>query len=186
MLYFNFFIGVFIVICYLAIIYLANKNTYFIFIDKILHFIFSIYISLLIKIMIFPIPINKKIIASDIKNNFGLKHNYIPLINIFKNINDSVSNIVVYNMIIGNFLPFIPIGFIICIFVKNRWNKPKIFKIGFVISASKELLQLIISFLIGYNYKGFDIDSIILSFIGYLIGFMLCSLFATEVQNQWN
>lgn len=173
MIYYNLFIGILIVLCYLIIVSIINKNRNFTTFDKLIHIVLSIYISFLVKFMIFPIPINEKL--------YGLSNNYIPLVNIFKNINESLYT-VLYNMVLGNLITFIPIGFFIAFLIKDNISLKKILTIGFIISASKETLQLLISIIIQYNYKSFDIDCILLSFIGYFIGYAFYNLFVLLIR----
>jgi glycopeptide antibiotics resistance protein len=52
--------------------------------------------------------------------------------------------------------------------------KPKaIIVIGFFVSLSIEILQAILGFIIGYNYRAFDVNDLILNTVGTIIGLII-------------
>lgn len=180
MIYYNILIACFIAISYLLLVYFFNKTKKVTTIQKLIHLITSIYISFLVKIMIFPIEIRN--------HSFGLSNNFIPLLAIFKNISDKsyskiYLSIVFPNMILGNLIPFIPIGVLFPILIKNSIDKKKLFFITLLVSGSKEIIQLVISTAIGFNYKSFDINSILLSIIGFSIGYAFSQFFVKKMAD---
>lgn len=72
-------------------------------------------------------------------------------------------------MIVGNFLMFIPMGIMLPLVFKNI-NKKNIFVIAILITLSIEILQPIVG-------RSFDIDDIIMNFIGIIIGYLAVTIF---------
>lgn len=72
-------------------------------------------------------------------------------------------------MIVGNFLMFIPMGIMLPLVFKNI-NKKNIFFIAILITLSIEILQPIVG-------RSFDIDDIIMNFIGSIIGYLAVTIF---------
>lgn len=48
---------------------------------------------------------------------------------------------------------------------------------GFGISLTIELIQFVCGLFIGYNYRSFDVDDLILNTLGTIIGLLLYKLF---------
>lgn len=72
-------------------------------------------------------------------------------------------------MIVGNFLMFIPMGIMLPLVFKNI-NKKNIFVIAILITLLIEILQPIVG-------RSFDIDDIIMNFIGSIIGYLAVTIF---------
>ena len=72
-------------------------------------------------------------------------------------------------MLIGNMLMFIPMGIMLPLVLKNI-NKKNIFVIAILIILSIEILQPIVG-------RSFDIDDIIMNFIGSIIGYLAVTIF---------
>lgn len=72
-------------------------------------------------------------------------------------------------MIVGNFLIFIPMGIMLPLVFKNI-NKKNIFVIAILITLLIEILQPIVG-------RSFDIDDIIMNFIGSIIGYLAVTIF---------
>ena len=75
----------------------------------------------------------------------------------------------VRDMLIGNMLMFIPMGIMLPLVFKNI-NKKNIFVIAILITLSIEILQPIVG-------RSFDIDDIIMNFIGSIIGYLAVTIF---------
>ena len=73
------------------------------------------------------------------------------------------------DMLIGNMLMFIPMGIMLPLVFKNI-NKKNIFVIAILITLSIEILQPIVG-------RSFDIDDIIMNFIGSIIGYLAVTIF---------
>lgn len=89
-------------------------------------FFFTIYISSLISVTIFPFPIQKFLIETMIEDNLGLKNNFIP----FKIFNDAMNMdslsfgvSIILKQVVGNTILFLPMGFVLPIIFFNMQTK---------------------------------------------------------------
>lgn len=71
-------------------------------------------------------------------------------------------------MIVGNFLMFIPMGILLSLCLENV-NKKNIFKYAVLIPLAIEVLQLVVG-------RSFDIDDLVMNFLGIVIGYYLVKL----------
>lgn len=174
---FLYIISIPIYIFFLIYLIWGKVNIKNIFINSLFYF----YIVSLLAVTIFPIPIQ------------GLKeiwlygwgtNNFIPFSSILDILfNDNLGTTIKIKQIIGNIVLFIPMGF----FIPLIWKSINIFKksllIGVFLSLGIEILQYIISLLLGFNYKVTDLDDVLLNTIGFIIGFFLYNLFKKSFKN---
>src|SRR5665647_2924261 len=158
-------------------------TSYIIFINKnisrirySIYLCLAIYLSAVIAVTIFPIPIDKRFIESTIATGYNTgRYNLIP----FKTIIGMASNsirITALKNIGGNILLLMPLGFGVPL-IWNKYNHiKKSIVIGLLRTVSIELIQLLVSTLIGYQYRSFDVDDIILNLIGFIMGFIVYKL----------
>lgn len=130
--------------------------------------IFTIYILMLLIFVVFKFNGDVYSVIDTIRTNKdrGVGVNLIPFSTIgayISDINDSVSII----NILGNIIPFIPMGFIIPMAFPSQRNVFKTIISSLLLIFSIEILQII--FYVG----SFDIDDIILNLLSCFIGFML-------------
>ncbi|MGE7951192.1 VanZ family protein [Lysinibacillus xylanilyticus] len=130
--------------------------------------IFTIYILMLLIFVVFKFNGDVYSVINTIQTNKdrGVGVNLIPFSTIeayISDINDSVS---IMN-ILGNIIPFIPMGFIIPMAFPSQRNVFKTITSSLLLIFSIEILQIIL-FL-----GSFDIDDIILNLLSCFIGFML-------------
>ncbi|CAM4130988.1 hypothetical protein BAQ46_05855 [Bacillus paranthracis] len=186
------------VICYLIVrgILIGIKNKkHVIWWKEIISFLFLVYICMVVAVTLFPLPIG---FPSNIEN-LNRSVNIIPFASIIKDINQIGSAydgdaLFMIGLIIrnvgGNILLLMPLGFLAPIL----WDKYKKFKntilLGFSISTSIELLQLIQSLFSGVG-RVTDIDDVICNVIGYILGYfiykitiMLAAKFNIQVFNE--
>lgn len=71
-------------------------------------------------------------------------------------------------MIVGNFLMFIPMGILLSLCFENV-NKKNIFKYAVLIPLAIEVLQLVVG-------RSFDIDDLLMNFLGIVIGYFIVEL----------
>ena len=71
-------------------------------------------------------------------------------------------------MIVGNFLMFIPMGILLSLYFENV-NKKNIFKYAVLIPLAIEVLQLVVG-------RSFDIDDLVMNFLGIVIGYFIVEL----------
>lgn len=136
-----------VITCSLRITYLIKYKDKFIFHKELFNLIFILYIMCLFEVVTFQ----------DI--NFGTS-NFIPFKEIFRY--DIGSRLFVKN-IIGNVLLFLPYGYFVSYYLKNKKILPTTF-LTLLISITIEIVQLNIG-------RTFDIDDIILNTIGGILGY---------------
>lgn len=133
--------------------------------------LFGIYTASLVSLTLFPFPFQKFLIQVMVEDKLGLQHNFIP----FKGIKDAFDFgylSIGLKQIGGNVLLFIPIGFgLPILFSQIKYNK--IIFIGLAISLTIELVQAIAGYFIGYNYRAFDVDDLIINTLGTFLGLFL-------------
>ncbi|CCZ56678.1 vanZ like family [Clostridium sp. CAG:762] len=142
---------------------------------EILYLIFICYIVGLFNLVLVPINF-WNIIWYNIFYNFNenpfagifdFSYNFIPTIYkiiIGEYTLDSWGKV----MIVGNFLMFIPMGILLSLCLENV-NKKNIFKYAVLIPLAIEVLQLVVG-------RSFDIDDLVMNFLGIVIGYYLVKL----------
>ncbi|MCK2019813.1 VanZ family protein [Peribacillus frigoritolerans] len=147
---------------------------------------FTIYISNLISVTIFPFPVQKFLIETMIEDNLGLKNNFIP----FKIFNDAMNMdslsfglSIILKQVVGNTILFLPMGFVLPIIFSNMQTKKIIF-IGFLTSLSIEIFQGLAGLWIGYNYRAADIDDLIFNMLGTAFGLLIWKLLYKVFKNN--
>ncbi|MGE7879766.1 VanZ family protein [Peribacillus muralis] len=148
---------------------------------------FTIYISSLISVTIFPFPIQKFLIETMIEDQLGLKHNFIP----FKIFYDAMSFgslsfglTILLKQVVGNIILFLPMGFVLPMIFTNIQTIRKVIFSGFLASLSIELFQALAGLWIGYNYRASDIDDLIFNVLGTVIGFLIWKLLYKVFKNN--
>ena len=155
----------------------------------IIDIIFFIYLLCVLNITIFPIPFQKSFIDSYL-NTLGsdprFKYNLIP----FMTVVDSFKNAFTYNTYLlelknigGNLILLTPLGIYVH-FIKRNLEMKNILILGFATAMVIELIQLSISLLLGYSYRSFDVDDLILNTIGFIIGYKSFTLIKNEITKN--
>ncbi|RWS45289.1 VanZ family protein [Bacillus mycoides] len=182
-------------ICYLIVrgilIGLKNKK-HVIWWEEIISFLFVVYICMVVAVTLFPLPIG---FPSRIEN-LNRSVNIMPLASVIKDINQIGSAydgdvLFMLGLIIrnvgGNILLLMPLGFLApIIWVKYKKIK-NIILLGFAISVSIELLQLIESLFSGVG-RITDIDDVICNVLGSIFGYFIYKIFlkmATKFNIRW-
>lgn len=142
---------------------------------EILYLIFICYIVGLFNLVLVPINF-WNIIWYNIFYNFNenpfagifdFSYNFIPTI--YKIIiGEYTPDSWVKAMIAGNFLMFIPMGILLSLCFENV-NKKNIFKYAVLIPLAIEVLQLVVG-------RSFDIDDLVMNFLGIVIGYFIVEL----------
>lgn len=137
-----------------------------------------VYIILLVKVTLFPIPIYKldlEILQSDNPNGMG--NNFIPLHSIVHTINSGVPLKIKMFQLLGNLILLSPFLAYLGLFREKMRKLLNILFVSTIVSLSIEALQFLIGHIVGYNYRSIDIDDVLLNIVGGLIGFVLCQMF---------
>lgn len=125
----------------------------------------AVYISALIELLLFPIPIHPSEFA-EARTFSDPVMNMLPLFNII----DSPFHIVVRNLV-GNMILFVPLGFFVSFFGSEAKSTQKSILIIATIAFSIEAIQYIGSFIIlQMNWKIADIDDVIMNILGGILG----------------
>jgi glycopeptide antibiotics resistance protein len=153
---------------------------------SVMHFfywiIFSVYVASLVVYTLFPFPYQKELIEIMIEDNLGVHHNFIP----FKAFVDAInmgSLTIAVKQIGGNILLFMPLGFALPILFPAI-KKGKVILTGFLVSLTIELVQAIAGMFLGYNYRSFDVDDLMMNTLGTVIGLLIFNLLARFSQNS--
>ncbi len=142
---------------------------------------FGLYIIALIGVILFPLRIGFGGHAMT-RNNMAI--NYIPFRSIAYDVGQigtgsfSVGfqiKLLIMN-VLGNFILLIPIGFLTPILWKKVNSLKSIVIVGFVVSLSIELLQLLENFFNIGHFRVVDIDDLILNVLGAIFGYMTYKL----------
>lgn len=153
-------IGLFVFFIYLIyFIIVFKKKSFF---KHIVEGTFLIYICSVISLTLFPIPFSKGTVEIE-KQVSMLEHNF----QLFNFLNNPLAFTV-----IGNVLLLMPLGFYILLF--NKKIKAGYYLISvFLFSTVIELTQLFISSHLGYVYRTFDVDDLLLNTTGAMIGYFI-------------
>ncbi|MCX8131868.1 MAG: VanZ family protein [Clostridia bacterium] len=141
---------------------------------QIVFFLFYFYIVGVVSVTMFPLPIHS-IDIEFLKTTRYLKNNFVPLKSIGGMIKDGNTHTVI-RQIIGNIILFIPMGALLPMNFKSLFSFKRVALVGFLASVAIELLQFLISFIIGATYKITDVDDILLNFVGCIVGYLLFRL----------
>jgi glycopeptide antibiotics resistance protein len=148
----------------------------------ILYTLFYFYIISIIAVTIFPIPIQG---LKEIWIYWHWNNNFIPLKSITDILtNDSLSFMIKIKQIIWNIVLFIPMWLFIPLIWKSKDQFIKALPIGIIWTFCIELIQYLISLLLGFSYKITDIDDILLNTSGFIIGFLLYKLFQISIEKE--
>ena len=123
--------------------------------------IFFIYLAVLIKLIVFKYPSGMVV---DLANS-----NFVPLKTILPYLRGSPTWIVARNNLLGNIIPFLPLGFLIPLLHRSiSWKH--VFGLAVAVNSSIELLQVV------SRVGAFDIDDILLNALGAAIGYAIFTL----------
>ncbi|SDB33314.1 VanZ family protein [Eubacterium oxidoreducens] len=134
--------------------------------------IFSLMI--IVCICFFPFPFQSELIESMIDGNEGLSNNFIPLKSIVFIVKDSIEFKVygmIFYQIFGNILLFMPLGFSLFCYLKEKNKFFKILCCVLFTSVFVEVGQCFFNTMIEVNYRSVDIDDILLNTLGGILGF---------------
>ena len=142
--------------------------------------IFGIYLTGLVVFTFFPFPYQKYLIQVMIEDNLGSANNLIPFNGVKEAIEVRYFSTVLRQYTL-NILLFIPLGFAPSILFSKIKIK-HIILIGFLTSLTIEVVQVIAGFFIGYNYRSFDIDDLIMNSFGTIIGLLIFKILLRNNQ----
>lgn len=160
-------------IFYFIFLYLIFLPFYFFLVKEkrrwAIHSIFFLYLLGIISFTLFPIPIQA---TEELKlAGVELKHNFAPLKSIKEIIVSTHSMQATAIQIGGNLVLLLPFAFFTPLLREKIDSLWKVASLTFLFSLGIESSQMIISGLIKFNYKMFDVDDLILNTLGGLLGY---------------
>lgn len=139
-----------------------------------------------ISVTLFPLPVQKSVLERRRSPDYpNPKHNFVPIVDLVKDAR--LTNLRTAAKIIGgNVLLFIPLGVLLPVLNRRFNNLSSIFLSGIIGSATVEGLQLLISLILGFNYRTFDVDDIILNTLGAITGYCFLRLLAPVLEKHFS
>lgn len=135
---------------------------------QIMSFLLFLCAMGIIAVTLFPLPVDPRVIAT--MQGGGDVNNLIPFKTILFMLTDRNREYSFLN-IGGNVLLFAPLGFLAPLLFKKLNRFPTVLLFGFSASLIVELSQFIISCILGFTYRSFDVDDILLNAVGTILGF---------------
>ncbi|MCL6443858.1 MAG: VanZ family protein [Alicyclobacillus sp.] len=132
--------------------------------NAFLYSVFFVYLLVIVKITLFPIP------HPILGGSHTLQTNLIP----FRTIRSTLAMGSVFHDFYdlgGNILLFVPFGFLLPLIFKNQNRLVSVVFLGFCATLTVESAQFMISYVIGYSYRHFDVDDLILNTLGTMMGY---------------
>lgn len=161
------FIGLAIFVLFLLIFKMPIKKV--VFISSI-----YLYATVILGLTLCPLPLQKVDFVAEANNNF------IP----FATIIDCMQNVSTKTALLqigGNIAMFVPLGaFMYALVKRNRRIVIPLLILLFPILV--EVIQHVVGIAIGYNYRSFDVDDIILGCSGCLIGYLFCIVVLSRIS----
>jgi len=161
-------LGLFTLVIILFVLFRKGKTQSYL----ICFSLFWVYLMYVARVTLFPIPLTGGY-ADSLReySKIWSKVNLIPFY--FGTYRNSAYFII---GIIGNIFLTVPFGFGLK-FISQKKNR-NAFWVAVVVGLGIELIQLMISFLLGYQYRVLDVNDAILNFLGVLLGYWLFRIFA--------
>ncbi|MDG4656446.1 VanZ family protein [Ectobacillus antri] len=122
---------------------------------------FKVYFSLLYLLLLGFMLFAREPEAGNVKDN------YIPFHTIDLYLNNNVASIYIATNLLGNIILFIPVGVFLCYVVRNRYAASCL---SLLTTIGIEMAQK------HYTIGSFDVDDILLNFIGAWAGVLFCNL----------
>lgn len=137
--------------------------------------VFVVYLLLVIKITLFPIPLHT--LGNPPQNNL------IPFHTIRAVLSQSSLSYDLYNLG-GNILLFVPLGFLLPLLFQKQNRLWRVVLVGFCATFLIESGKFIISSILGFTYRNFDVDDLMLNTFGAFIGYLVHRLANKIMHNR--
>jgi len=156
-----------VLIALMIIVWFRKRNLSYL----LCFFIFSLYALYAIDKVFFPIVVTGAYPDSMKQEQWSTFINFIPFY--FGPYGTLESSL---NTLILNIIVTIPLGFGINFLIHTK--PKKILWIALVAGFGAEIIQLIISLIVGYPYRYIDINDVLMNALGVLIGYAIFRIFA--------
>lgn len=153
--------------------------------DPALRFIawvaFIVYLTEVASRTLFPLPVDPTLIAEMRVDQFG-SHNWVPFTTIRTMLSHPHLSVRLVQ-IGGNLLLLLPLGYFLPLLFRAARRFSKAAAMILAATLTIEVMQLLISLaILGFAYKAFDVDDILLNLIGGLIGYALFVLLEPGIR----
>lgn len=135
---------------------------------------------------IFPIPIDDEVIALFNMEKYRILNNFIPFKTIIEMVNAYQLDNFIYILLFLYYQmrTLFVVGFIVPFALNKEYTIFQISKKLLILIVSLEFVKTIITFIIKSNYKGYDIDIIILNFLGGVLGYLAYNFIIKIIRNK--
>lgn len=174
-------IGAVLVLVYLAVAVGIGRKRRIPLRRQILPFILFVYVLGVIAVTLFPLPVDPAAVRS-LRSGFGVGNNLVPFRTIVGILSTGYVN--AFLNVGGNVLLFVPFGFLLPLLYKRLNRAATIIPLGFAATLIVELSQFTISSLLGFTYRSFDVDDLILNTLGVIVGYSLLRVLQRVVQKR--
>lgn len=130
------------------------------------------YLSALAGVVFGPIPIDARLIADLRSEEVDLTNNLAPLTSILEMARSQPVDVLAYQ-VGGNLILLGPLGFLLPALFSRFERLSRTLLAGLVVTLVIEFVQLFTSQLLGFTYKLFDVDDILLNTAGVVFGWTL-------------
>ncbi|MFZ3130486.1 MAG: VanZ family protein [Desulfosporosinus sp.] len=170
-------VGVVAVIVYLFIAIVIGFKRRIPMRRQMLAFVLFVYLLEVIAITLFPIPIDPEIVKPLCSGSGGIISNLVPFSTVVFMIKNNPWRINAFLNIAGNIVLFVPFGLLWPLLFANLNRASRIIPLGFCSTLIVEVSQFTISSILGFTYRSFDVDDMILNTLGVIVGYVLLRLF---------
>jgi len=118
---------------------------------------------------LFPIPYQRELIDFERSAN-PLTYNFVPLRTVSGAFSDGLAS-PAFAQVVGNVALFLPFGYLTPLAFRRHRSLRSLMVLGLTVSLSIELLQLMMSGVVGYAYKIVDVDDLLLNAAGSALGY---------------
>ncbi len=135
---------------------------------------------------VFPIPIDDEVIALFNMEEYRILNNFIPFKTIIEMVNAYQLDNFVYILLFLYYeiRTLFVVGFILPFVLNKECTILEITKKLLILIASLEAVKTVITFTIKANYKGYDIDIILLNFLGGVLGYLTYNFIIKIIRNK--
>jgi glycopeptide antibiotics resistance protein len=135
-----------------------------------------VYTALVLGVTLFPIPI--RVHAN---SGSGLQYFFIPFKSILIDLNGDLYYAV--RNLLGNIIMFMPLGVLLPLILRKR-NFLSVLLISAAATVFIELTQVFIGALVGFHYRQFSVDDIILNLAGAILGYLIYKIIRKLTSNS--
>lgn len=143
--------------------------------------IFFWYAFVVLVLIVLPFPLDRAIFqhAGEAQTN---SNNFVPFASLAWTF--TKRPFAIWREVAGNIVLFVPLGVLFPMIWKKTDEFLKMLAIGAGISLALECIQLAISTILGFTYRVFDIDDVLLNAAGCMLGYVLLRVGKTMVEKS--